>query len=149
MSRSSLFPNVESTDLVRFVRNDAAATLPHPQAMARKRSTPPSLQGHRWYLPEWASHFGKIQADAQRDLGWSKATASDLWNGKQRYTQDHIDEVSNWLSIEPFELLMLPREALALKAFREAAQLIASEAASAARKPPASSRNGQGKSSPK
>ncbi len=68
---------------------------------------------------------GKRQADAQRDLGWSKATASHLWNGKQRYTQDHVDEVAQWLGIEPFELLMEPSLAKAMRAFREAASVIA------------------------
>jgi transcriptional regulator with XRE-family HTH domain len=95
--------------------------------MARKRSTPPHLLGHRWHLAEWARLRGKRQADAQRDLGWSKATASELWNGNQRYTQDLVDQVAGWLKIQPFELLMPPSEAEALRQVREAAYAIAAE----------------------
>lgn len=107
--------------------NDYSRALPHPRAMARKRSTPATQRGHRWFLAEWATEAGLKQADAQRDLGWPKSTASDLWNGKQRYTQDHVDEVTSWLKIEPFELLMHPDEAKALRAFRQAARTIAAE----------------------
>lgn len=115
--------------------NDYGGPLPHPSAMARKRSTPPTLRGHRWYLAEWAADAGKKQADAQRDLGWPKSTASNLWNGKQRYTQDHIDEVSEWLNVEPFELLVPPNEAKAMRAFRQAARAIASEDPRGPKKP--------------
>lgn len=95
--------------------------------MLRKRSTPPKQLAHGWYLAEWAGHFGKRQADAQRELGWPKATASRLWNGKQRYTQDLVDEVSEWLGITPPELLMPPAQALAIRNFRASAMVIAAE----------------------
>lgn len=93
--------------------------------MPRKRSTPPSELGHSWYLAEWADHFGRKQADAQRDLGWSRSTTSDLWNGKQRYTQDYVDIAAQWLGIEPFEILLAPRDAIALRSLRRYAQEIA------------------------
>lgn len=69
--------------------------------------------------------LGKSQADAQRDLGWAKASASTLWNGKQRYTQDLVDEVSTWFHIRPYELLMHPADAMALRQLRETAAKIA------------------------
>lgn len=93
--------------------------------MPKKRSTPPRLLGHRWYLAEWAAHLGKIQADAQRELGWPKATASDLWNAKQRYTQDLVDQVAKWLGLQPYELLLPPTEAEGLRQMRQAAYAIA------------------------
>ncbi len=95
--------------------------------MPKIKSKPLHLLAHRWYLPEWAAWFGKIQADAQRELGWSKGTASDLWTGKQRYTQQRIDEVAAWFGIKPFELLMPPREAMNLRRFRETAAAIVAE----------------------
>lgn len=95
--------------------------------MVRKKSTRPADLSHRWYLAEWALHLGKIQADAQRELGWNKATASFLWTGKQRYTQDLVDQVARWFSIEPFELLMRPHEALALRNIRNSARVIVAE----------------------
>ncbi|GGL48192.1 hypothetical protein GCM10010983_51940 [Caulobacter rhizosphaerae] len=88
--------------------------------------TPPTELSHRWYLAEWAKAVGKIQADAQRELGWPKATASDLWRGRQRYNQELVDQVSNWLNVRPYELLLPPNEALALRDMRKSAQQIAS-----------------------
>lgn len=70
---------------------------------------------------------GKIQADAQRDLGWSRSTASGLWNGTQRYTQERVDEAALWLDLKPYELLMPPPEAIALRALRETAYAIAAD----------------------
>ncbi len=98
----------------------------HPMSAkpTKRASTPPGQLGHRWYLREWATLIGKIQADAQRDLGWPRAKTSDLWNGKQRYTQETIDQVADWLNLEPFELLMPPEEALAIRQLRSAAKAI-------------------------
>ena len=85
----------------------------------KKASTPPSELSHRWYLPEWAALRGKRQADAERDLGWSRAKTSDLWNGKQRYTQESIDEAARWLELRPFELLLLPEEVERIRRLEE------------------------------
>lgn len=93
----------------------------------RRRYAPPGELRHRWFLAEWASHFGKRQADAQRDLGWSKASASELWNGHQRYTQNLVDEASEWLGIRPYELLMSPFEALRLRRVQDAFNAVAEE----------------------
>lgn len=89
--------------------------------MPKSPSKPIEELHHRWYAPEWAAHFGKKQADAQRDLGWSRSTASGLWNLSQKYTQERVDEVALWLGIAPYELLMPPPEALALRRLRETA----------------------------
>lgn len=85
----------------------------------KKASTPPSELSHRWYLPEWAKLRGKRQADAERDLGWSRAKTSDLWNGKQRYTQESVDEAARWLQLRPFELLLPPEEVDRLRRLEE------------------------------
>ena len=92
---------------------------------AKRSATPLSELKHRWYFQEWATLAGKIQADVDRELGWPRAKASALWNGKQRYTQDSVDEVATWLKIEPYELLMHPDDAMQLRQIREAAKFIA------------------------
>lgn len=95
--------------------------------MPRKKVVPPGELRHRWYLAEWAEHFGKRQADAQRELGWNKSTASFLWNNKQRYSQNLVEEAADWLGIEPYELLMKPEDAMALRRIRSSARQIAAE----------------------
>lgn len=93
--------------------------------MARRTSTPPRKLGHHWYLDQWAEQAGKTQADAVRELGWNKSTASHLWNGKQRYNQDLIDEVSAWLNVRPFELLLPVHLAMNIRQLRDSALRIA------------------------
>lgn len=93
--------------------------------MARRKSKPPKALSHRWYIAEWAARLGVRQKDAVEKLGWSKAQASDIFTGKQRYTADLVDEVSLWLQLAPYELLMDPDDALAIRAMRQSASRLA------------------------
>lgn len=95
--------------------------------VVKRSSVPPSELSHRWYLAEWAARLGKIQADAQRELGWPRAKTSDLWNNKQRYTQESVDEAAQWLGLAPYELLLPPEEAAGIRQLREAARAILGE----------------------
>lgn len=110
--------------------------------MPKSPSKPISALHHRWYLAEWSALLGKRQADAQRDLGWSRSTASGLWNGTQRYTQERVDEVVRWLGIQPHEVLMVPDEALRLRQLRDTAYAIAAEQGRALGDAPALKRPG-------
>ncbi len=78
-----------------------------------------------WYLADWATALGKRQVDFVNDLNWNKARASLLWNGKQGYTREIVVEVARYLSIRPYELLIRPEEAMAIRAMRDAARQIA------------------------
>lgn len=89
----------------------------------RRVSKPPRQLSHHWYLAEWAERLNVRQKDAVKQLSWSKSQASDLFNGKQRYTQDLIDEVAAWLQLAPYELLMPPEEAMAIRAMRNSARV--------------------------
>jgi len=107
--------------MVRFYRNDVLRRSRDNPNMPRRKSTPPKQLAHQWYLAEWAARLDVRQRDAVEKLGWSKAQASDLFTGKQRYTQDLVDEVSAWLQLAPYELLMPPEQAMAIRAMRGAA----------------------------
>jgi transcriptional regulator with XRE-family HTH domain len=89
--------------------------------MPRRTAPPPKKLHHQWYLAEWAKVLGKTQADAVREMGWNKTTASHLWNGKQRYSQDYVDELAIWFGLRPYELLMSPDLAMAIRRLRDAA----------------------------
>lgn len=101
-------------------------------ATKRKRATPPRELKHQWYLAEWAAMYKLTQADAQRALNWSKASASTLFRNKQRYTQDLLDEAADWLQIRPYELLLPPEVAMAIRRLRDDAARIVSDSASQA-----------------
>ncbi len=74
-----------------------------------------------WYLQEWMTHFGKKQASLNNELGWNKSRMNAIWHGKQRFNRDLLIEISDWLGIEMYELLMKPEEAILMRQFREAA----------------------------
>lgn len=71
-----------------------------------------------WYLREWFATAGLKQRDLVTKLDYPPATANALWHGVQRYRRDHIRDVSSLLNIEPWELLMHPDEAMALRRLR-------------------------------
>jgi hypothetical protein len=78
-----------------------------------------------WFLREWAAYRGKRQADMARDLNWSKNKANIVWHSQQDYKRGVVNELARWLEIEPFELLLRPDEAMALRQMRESAMQIA------------------------
>lgn len=86
-----------------------------------------SEPGADWHLKEWLGHFKKRQAALVNELGWDKAKANFVFHGKQPYRRELVNQVAEWLKIEPYELLMAPQEALALRALREHARIIAGE----------------------
>lgn len=78
-----------------------------------------------WHLKSWMALAKKRQADLIKDLGWSRRKASEVFNGDQSYKREIVNEVSEWLQIEPYELLMPPQDALQLRQLRSAAMAIA------------------------
>lgn len=69
-------------------------------------------------------HNKKRQAHLVSELGWSRRKASEVFNGDQPYKRDTVNELSDWLGIEPFELLLPPEEAIALRTLRASAMRI-------------------------
>jgi hypothetical protein len=63
----------------------------------------------------------KKQADIVRDLDWNKARVSLMIRGEQQYTRDSVNELAAYLSIYPYELLMHPDDAMALRQLRQEA----------------------------
>ena len=78
-----------------------------------------------WFLQEWLDHFDKRQSSLVNELGWDKSRANFVYHGKQPYRRDLVNEIAAWLQIEPYELLMDPKEAVAIRYLRAAARSIA------------------------
>jgi hypothetical protein len=100
---------------------------------------------HTWYLREWMEQSDppKRQADLQKQLGWSKAKAHDVWHGQQ-YTQALIDEIAPWLNVRSFELLLPPDVAMAIRRVRaDAARIVHDSAAVNTDEPLPRSRTGR------
>ena len=100
------------------------AKPPVKRATQRKAPTQRDFK-HTWFVREWMLQAKKKQADLMKELGWARSKASTVWNGQQ-YTQAIIDDLAPWLQARPYELLMHPADAFALRQLRESAVRIAS-----------------------
>jgi len=84
---------------------------------------------HDWFLKEWLRYYGKKQADMVRELDWNKAKVSLTASGKQPYDREAVNEASAYLNLHPYELLMHPDDAMALRRLRQdAARITANQA---------------------
>lgn len=92
---------------------------------------------HDWYFKQWLEYYGKKQAEVVKDLDWNKSKASLMFNDKQRYHRDDVNEVAAYLEIEPFELLLPPERAMALRQYRASAEQIVTLVPDPDRTPPA------------
>ena len=77
---------------------------------------------HDWYAKEWLDHFGKRQASLVNDLDWNKARASLMVRGIQPYDRESLNELAEYLHLEPFELLLPPEQAMSYRALRSTAE---------------------------
>lgn len=114
--------NHSAIAFVRTQRNDTGGYVSHNRNMGNRRGIPLQIN---WYLREWMDLLGKNQAFMIRECGWSKATASQLYTGKQDYSPKIVEAAAKALNVEPFELLMKPERAMALRRQREAALVLA------------------------
>lgn len=80
--------------------------------------------GHGWFGAQWLAYYEKYQADLIRDLRWSRAKASDVVTGKQRYNQDIVEELALYLNLHPSELLLHPDDAMANRRLKQAVRQI-------------------------
>lgn len=109
---------------VRTSRNDFRRESSHKWNMAR-RGKP---DGINWYLREWMDMTfpnprGR-QAKMSELTGWSKATTSQLYNNTQDYSPKLVNEAADALKAEPWELLMPPERAMAIRRIRSTAEEI-------------------------
>lgn len=90
-------------------------------------------------MKEWFATLGLKQRDLITKLDYQPAAAHRLWHSLQPYRRDHVDEISALLNIQPYELLMPPEEAMALRRLKSAiaevakAEPVAADADQAAR----------------
>jgi len=121
MPHGSDILNSESSEGVSKNRNDADVWIIKTQSVA-------AAPDKNWFLQEWMARFDKRQASLANELGWNKGRANHIWHGKQPYNRAIVNEVAEWLGVEPYELLMPPAKAMQLRRFEEAAKAIAAGA---------------------
>lgn len=94
--------------------------------MASKSRTRPQI-AVGWFLTEWMDTLKVNQAYMVQTAGWSKTLASHLYNRQQDYSPRLVKEAAMALKIAPWELLMHPEDAMALRRMRDASLTIAAD----------------------
>jgi transcriptional regulator with XRE-family HTH domain len=84
-------------------------------------------KGVNWYIREWAAALKMTQTETARRCGWSKASASQIFNGLQDYSPKIVNDVAAAYNCKPWELLMHPDEAFAIRRMRQAALAIVAD----------------------
>lgn len=113
--------------IVRMSWDDARRQCSYNPKMPRK-ALAPRPTGPDWFLKPWMETLGVTQAELARRTGWSKPTTNDIFHGKTGYYRQIVNEAARALGLHPFELLMPPAEAMAIRRVRESALRIAAEA---------------------
>lgn len=90
--------------------------------MAIRRGIP--KQGATWFIREWMDYFGIKQARMMDMTGWSKASTSQIYNGKQDFNPKIVKEAAIALNLESYELMMPPEKAMALRRLQATAETI-------------------------
>ena len=80
-----------------------------------------------WYIAAWLASLGMTQSELQRRAGWSKRKASNLVSGAQPFNRHSLNEAARATNLFPYELLMHPEEANAIRRMRASAVAIAAE----------------------
>ena len=118
MPPSSHMTNRNASAKVRTLGNDAPRAKTYNRRMARRGIPKGSVN---WFLREWMDTLEVNQATMIERTGWSKATASQLYNGKQDYSPAVVNAAAVALSVKPHELLMPPADAMAIRRLRQTA----------------------------
>lgn len=86
--------------------------------------------GPDWFFREWVTALSIRYPHAwlQKELGYSDGKASNVLNGTKRYDKNIINDVSAAMKIQPYELLMPPELANAIRVMRKEAPKLAADA---------------------
>lgn len=75
-----------------------------------------------WFLTEWMDTLGVNQVQMIDRAGWSKTSASLLYNRQQDHNPALVKAAAHALNIEPFELFLPPEEAFHIRRLRQAVE---------------------------
>lgn len=123
MTVCSHITNIMASIKVRTMHNDGFARSRYDRRMARRGVPKDTVH---WFIREWMDTLGVKQAEMCRRTGWSKASASQIYNGLQDYSPPIVRQAAIALNVADYELLMKPEEAMAIRRLRASAETIVS-----------------------
>jgi hypothetical protein len=88
-----------------------------PRKSAKSNGTRPHQPD--WHLAEWMKALRVSQATLAKERDWTPSTMHGIYHGRTSYYRDIVNLIAAKLHIEPYELLMHPDQAMALRRQRE------------------------------
>ena len=115
----------------RIQRNAENFDFPYHANMPRKSSASDGINPEQpdWYLRDWMKALKVSQAKLARECDWTPSTMHGIYHGRTSYYRDIVNLLAVKLNIEPYELLMPPDRAFALRRQREDALRIVEDTA--------------------
>lgn len=93
--------------------------------MAKRRAqTIAGPEQPNWFLADWMKSLRVSQAKLADECGWNRSTMHGIYHGRTEYYREIVNLLARKLNIEPYELLMPPDQAMALRSQREASERI-------------------------
>ena len=112
--------NISSSPVVRELRGARDKIFLHHANMARKtKQVSTSAPGPDWFLQEWMAALRKSQADLARECDWARGTMHGIYHGRTEYYRELVNLIASKLNIQPYELLMHPDDAMAIRQLRK------------------------------
>lgn len=88
--RSFAHHELDCNKKVRTFGNAFLVGFSHNRNMANRRGIP--KLGVSWFIREWMDYYGVKQSQMMEKTGWSKASMSQIYNGKQDYNPKLVKE---------------------------------------------------------
>lgn len=103
-----------------MVVNERLFSRSYYAKVPKRRTAPrPAAAQPDWYLPEWMRTLNVSQATLARECDWPPNTMHGIYHGRTHYYREIVNLIAAKLKIEPYELLMHPDQAFALRRQRE------------------------------
>jgi len=83
--------------------------------MARTPKPEIKRPDYDWFLKAWMDTLQVDQAELGRRCDWGKSHVHGLYHGKTPYNRTTLNKAAAALNIKPFEILMHPEDAMALR----------------------------------
>lgn len=92
--------------------------------MPKKKTSPSAPPGNDWFLADWMRALKISQAGLSERTGWSKASMNDIYHGRTSYYRRILNEAADALHLQPYELLMHPRDAMEMRRITRSVRVI-------------------------
>lgn len=110
--------NCSSSLHFRMVPNERRRAGSYHPNMVRRTSQTGAPKGPAkpdWYLRQWMKTLRVTQTQLARECDWNTSTMHGIYHGRTEYYREILNLIAVKLNVQPYELLMHPDEAMAIR----------------------------------